>query len=141
MPGRIDPLFLAFPNAAAPSRAVASAALPSFHELLSDLNPLQYIPVVGTLYRAMTGDRIPEAARLAGGFVVSGLIGGPLGMVTNLALLAVERLTGIDPEAIGLRVLAGLGVGVEVAAPAPPVPAVLPAARLRAYNAAAAHGA
>lgn len=139
MPGHIDPLFLAPP--VAPARpAAAPAALPSFHELLSDLNPLQYIPVVGTLYRAVTGDRIPEAARIAGGFVVSGLIGGPLAMVTNLALLAVERLTGIDPEAIGQHVLASLGIGGEPSS-ALPVPSVLAAARLRAYNAVTAHGA
>lgn len=132
MPGRIDPLFLAQPIA--PARAAAPSTLPSFHELLSDLNPLQYIPVVGTLYRAVTGERIPEAARLAGGFVVSGLIGGPIGMATNLALLAAERLTGIDPEAIGQRVLAGLGIGGEAAAPAPPVSPALLATRLNAYK-------
>ena len=32
----------------------------SFHELLSELNPLQYLPVIGTIYRSMTGDLIPE---------------------------------------------------------------------------------
>lgn len=56
----------------------------SFHELLSALNPLQYMPVVGTLYRAMTGDVIPEALQRAGSLVVSGLLGGPIGVALNV---------------------------------------------------------
>ena len=70
----------------------------TFHELLSELNPLQYIPVVGTVYRALTGDVIPEAARVAGSLVVSGLAGGPVGVATSVALLAAEKATGVDPE-------------------------------------------
>jgi hypothetical protein len=32
----------------------------SFGDVLSALNPLQYLPVVGSIYRAVTGDTIPE---------------------------------------------------------------------------------
>ncbi len=99
----------------------------SFHELLSELNPLQYLPVVGTIYRAVTGDTIPETVREAGSLVVSGLLGGPIGVVTGLATLAVEKVTGIDPEAIGGKVLASLGIGGAQDMPAP-VPAAAPAA-------------
>ena len=83
----------------------------SFHEFLSELNPLQYIPVVGTIYRAVTGDTIPESARTVGSLVVSGLTGGPIGMAINVALLGLEKATGIDPEQVGTRLLASIGMG------------------------------
>jgi hypothetical protein len=83
----------------------------TFHELLSDLNPLQYVPVVGTIYRAITGDVAPEPLREGGSLVISALVGGPLGVATNLVMLGLEKLTGIDPEQIGQRMLASIGVG------------------------------
>ncbi len=82
----------------------------TFREVLAALNPLQHIPIIGTIYRAVTGDVIPEAARRIGSFAVSGLMGGPIGLLTNLALLAIEKATGIDPEKIGEGILAGLGL-------------------------------
>lgn len=90
-----------------------------FRALLSDLNPLQYIPVIGTLFRAITGDVIPEPVRDAGSLVVSTLIGGPIGAALNLGELAVEKLTGIDPEKIGERLLADIGIGHKTAISAP----------------------
>ncbi len=106
----------------------------SFHDVLSALNPLQYLPVVGTIYRAVTGDTIPEGLRIAGSFVVSALTGGPLGVLLNAAVTIAERLTGIDPEAIARDVAGSLGVGptnplpraarpVEEAGPVPSQPA------------------
>ncbi len=120
---------------AAPPAAPAAAAPPapsSFHVLLSELNPLQYVPVVGTIYRAVTGDTIPEAARFAGGLVVSGLTGGPVGIAMNLGTTLIERLVGIDPEKLGDRLLAELGIGhatpahAALAAAAPPAPEAVP---------------
>jgi hypothetical protein len=97
----------------------ASRPQPSFfHRLLSELNPLQYVPVVGTIYRAITGDTIPQSARFAGSLVVSGLTGGPIGLAINLGTTALEKLTGIDPEAIGTRLLADIGIGNHQSAPA-----------------------
>ena len=104
-----------------------SAHATPFHELLSELNPLQYIPVVGTIYRSITGDTIPETARTAGSLVVSGLTGGPAGVAISLAALAVEKALGVDPEKIGTSVLADIGIGrkpaTPAAAPQPPRPA------------------
>jgi hypothetical protein len=86
--------------------ATSTAATPvadhpfSFHDLLSAMNPLQYLPVVGTIYRAITGDVIPEGLRRAGSMLVSGLMGGPIGLVINIAATIVEKATGIDPEKI-----------------------------------------
>ncbi len=82
-----------------------------FRTLLSELNPLQYLPVVGTIYRAVTGDTIPETARFAGSLVVSGLTGGPLGVAMNLGTTALEHVLGLDPERLGTRLLADLGIG------------------------------
>jgi hypothetical protein len=69
------------------------------------------VPVVGTIYRAMTGDVIPESARFAGSLVVSGLTSGPIGLAITLGASALERLTGVDPEAIGTTMLADIGIG------------------------------
>lgn len=85
----------------------------TFRELLSDLNPLQHIPIIGTIYRTVTGDTIPESARTVGSLAVSGLMGGPIGILTNLAFLAIEKATGVDPEKIGQEILASLGLGSD----------------------------
>lgn len=104
---------VALPSTVAPTPVTATPASHhhGFREFLSELNPLQYIPVVGTLYRAITGDRIPELAREAGSLVVSGLTGGPIGIAINLGTVAAEKITGIDPEKIGSEILASLGIG------------------------------
>lgn len=63
-----------------------------FSDLLDALNPLQHIPIVGDLYRAVTGDDISAGARLAG----STLFGGPLGFVSAVANMVVAEATGKD---------------------------------------------
>lgn len=91
----------------------------SFREILSCLNPLQYLPVVGTIYRAITGDEIPARVREIGSLAVSGLTGGPVGLGLALGLDIAEHATGIDPEALGRRLVASIGIGH--AAPEAPV--------------------
>jgi hypothetical protein len=57
-----------------------------FSQVLSALNPLQHVPVIGRIYRAETGDEIPEPLKILG----AGILGGPLGIlgaaVTSLAI-------------------------------------------------------
>jgi hypothetical protein len=65
---------------------------PSFKDMLDIINPLQQIPIVGTIYRAMTGDTISAASKLAGG----ALYGGPLGFMASLADEIVQTQTGQD---------------------------------------------
>ncbi len=77
--------------------------------MLSALNPLQYLPVIGTIYRAVTGDQIPEAVRRIGSLVVSGLLGGPIGIAINLAVTIAEKVTGIDLDRAGQMLLTGKG--------------------------------
>ena len=98
----------------------------TFSEFLSDINPLQYLPVVGTIYRAVTGDTIPRPLREAGSVVVGGLMGGPLGLATGLATVAFEHLTGIDFEAIEQRIF---GASQPEAAANPKAPAPTQAAQ------------
>ncbi len=115
------------------SNLVVTAPRPAhrsaFHELLSELNPLQYLPVVGTIYRAVTGDRISDEARTVGSLVMSGLTGGPAAMAISAALMAVEKVIGVDPEKLGQGVLAEVGIGPARSAVAQPTPAASGPAR------------
>jgi hypothetical protein len=71
----------------------------SFHNLLSIINPLQHLPVIGTLYRAITGDSIGTPEKIAG----DALYGGLWGAVAGFADAAFQSLTGKD---VGDTVLA-----------------------------------
>jgi hypothetical protein len=48
----------------------------------------------------VTGDVIPEGLRRLGSMLVSGLLGGPVGLGINIATTLAEKATGIDPEKI-----------------------------------------
>jgi hypothetical protein len=86
------------PQVQAASRASsASAATTSggnwdltFHNLLGIINPLQHLPVVGTLYRAITGDTIGTPEKIAG----DALYGGLWGAASSVADTAFEAATG-----------------------------------------------
>jgi hypothetical protein len=55
----------------------------TFRDILHGLNPLQHLPVIGMIYRAITGDQLSEPWRL-GGSMISGMItGGPIGMIAS----------------------------------------------------------
>lgn len=111
--------------ASAPAPKAGPKAAPShasgWHEILSSLNPLQYVPVVGTIYRSVTDDTIPETNRMVGSMVFSGLTGGPMGVATSALTSLFEKLTGIDPERIGRSLLVSLGIAKPAPAAAPPV--------------------
>jgi hypothetical protein len=91
---------VASPPATAPQAAAGHDHGFSFHDFLHAMNPLQYLPVVGTIYRAATGDVIPEPLRQGGSLLVSGLLGGPIGVATYIATAIAEKITGINPEKI-----------------------------------------
>jgi hypothetical protein len=60
----------------------------SFDELLTGLNPLHHLPVVGTIYREATGERIAPVMRVIGG----ALFGGPLGMLSSAVMAALDEI-------------------------------------------------
>lgn len=64
----------------------------SFGEILDIINPLHHLPIVGGIYRQMTGDTISPVARIAGG----ALFGGPIGAVAALANAAIQEHSGQD---------------------------------------------
>jgi hypothetical protein len=75
----------------------------TFRDFLSAINPLQHLPIVGTLYRDITGDTLSPEARLAGGM----LFGGPIGMIFAAVNAAAEEETGRDYGAQTLAALRG----------------------------------
>lgn len=85
----------------------------SFGDILDVINPLQHLPIIGTLYRNLTGDTLNPAARVMGGFLYGGVVGG-LVSVTNAV---IEQSSGKD---VGDHVMASLGFG-EGVHPAAPV--------------------
>lgn len=64
----------------------------NFFDILDVINPLQHIPFVSTLYRALTGDTIAPASRVAGG----ALFGGPIGAAVALVNSIVAEWSGKD---------------------------------------------
>jgi hypothetical protein len=89
------------------------------HDVMEILNPLQHIPIVSTIYRQMSGDKIGTMERIAG----DTLYGGVLGLASSVANVAFEKLTGKD---FGDTALAVLGIKRDepttVAADAPAAP-------------------
>ena len=88
-------------------KAIADERGISFHDVLSALNPLQYLPVIGSIYRAETGDVIPEVLRRFGSMLFSGLLGGPIGLIINIGSTIAEKVTGLDPDQIVAHQLKG----------------------------------
>ena len=63
-----------------------------FTDFLDVINPLQHIPVVGMLYRSITGDELGNGARVVGG----GLFGGVFGLAGAAVDAVVDLATGED---------------------------------------------
>ncbi|MBI3676351.1 MAG: hypothetical protein HY243_07005 [Proteobacteria bacterium] len=76
----------AVPNAKSSDRGF------SFDDALDIINPLQHIPIVSTIYRAVTGDTIKPLERLAG----DTLYGGVPGFLSSAANIAFQKITGKD---------------------------------------------
>ncbi|HYS46035.1 MAG TPA: hypothetical protein VEM35_06335 [Rhizomicrobium sp.] len=74
-----------------------------FHHLLDVVNPLQHLPVIGTIYRAITGEHLDPIEKIAG----DTLYGGLWGAVTSIADVAFEGLTGKSFEDTALALFKG----------------------------------
>ena len=64
----------------------------TFFDFLDIINPLQHVPIVGNIYRNLTGDTIDPASRLAG----STLFWGPIGTAVAAVNVALSYATGKD---------------------------------------------
>ena len=73
----------------------------SFLDLLDIVNPVHHIPVIGPIYRSLTGDIISPLPRIAG----SALFGGPIGAGLSAAEVILEVATGRDSGAHILTLL------------------------------------
>ena len=65
-----------------------------FDDLLDAINPLQHLPVVGMIYRALSDDRIAPPAQIAGG----ALFGGVHGFLGALGSVIYEGIAGETVE-------------------------------------------
>lgn len=77
-----------------------------FWDLLDIVNPLQHLPLVGPVYRELTGDEISSVSKVAGG----GLFGGVIGLAASTVDVLIKETTGRD---VGAHVMAALGIGGE----------------------------
>jgi hypothetical protein len=64
----------------------------SFGDFIDLINPLQHIPIVSTIYRAITGDEIGGPAKILGGM----LFGGPIGFIAAAFDTILTQATGRD---------------------------------------------
>jgi hypothetical protein len=130
------------PDGGPPLREDEAVPMPvdiSFGDFLANLNPLHHIPVVGWVYRQVTGESVNPAFRALGGF----LLGGPIGAIVAAVGAVAESLFGdsddggaggavaVAPPASEPALLAattGDAAAVPRAVPSPEVDAPLPAA-------------
>jgi hypothetical protein len=75
----------------------------SFEDVLDLVNPLQHLPVIGSLYRSATGDRIGAVPRIIGG----ALLGGPIGLILGVINAVIEGATGKDAGEHVIAMLTG----------------------------------
>jgi len=64
----------------------------TFLDAIDIVNPLQHLPVIGPLYREITGDTLDPVSRVAG----STLFLGPIGTAISAVNVALEEFTGND---------------------------------------------
>ncbi|GAA0588389.1 hypothetical protein GCM10008942_41730 [Rhizomicrobium electricum] len=74
----------------APAKAAESGSGFSFGDFLDIINPLQHIPVVSTIYRHLTGDKISTPEKIAG----DTLYGGLTGLICSLGDALFTEVTG-----------------------------------------------
>ncbi len=78
-----------------PDQLWPTAVTPSAEEMRHAMNPLQYVPVVGTIYRMVTGEQIPTTLKVMGaaatGGPISGLFAGFMGLIEGLLSMGPDR--------------------------------------------------
>jgi hypothetical protein len=75
----------------------------TFDDFLDIINPLQHLPIVSFLYRAITGDKIKPAMRILGDIGY----GGPTGFLGSCGEVLFEAIFGEDVGATALSFITG----------------------------------
>ncbi|NBN79345.1 hypothetical protein GWI72_13795 [Microvirga tunisiensis] len=121
------------PVSGAPGVAATSAAGETlgFADLVDLINPLQHVPLLGDLYRSLTGDAMSEPVRHAGGALYGLALGGPVGMAgmlgyslarTSMASEASPGAQAADQDGPASASLAAPGGSAPSPRPKPVVP-------------------
>ena len=106
----------------------------SFGDFLDMVNPLQHIPVISSVYREITGDKINPVSRIAGDVLYGAALGPATAIMSGISAIAdsaMEENTGKDVTGSVFAALFGdekeqSGDGATMLASAAPV--TLPAA-------------
>ena len=93
----------------------------TFGQVLSALNPLQHVPLVGRIYRAATGDDIPTSLKILG----AGLFGGPLGILGAAVGEMLTTIIAMGPDTSRPPAPAGMSVTGSQAGMQPVSPGTL----------------
>lgn len=105
------------PAAAAPAPVAAPSTNDdgelTFHDLLDIVNPLQHLPIISTIYRAITGETIKTFPKIAG----DTLYGGVTGFASSIADTIFTKITG---KSVGDTVLGWLEDEFSPAHPSTP---------------------
>jgi hypothetical protein len=88
----------------------------SFSDVLDIVNPLQHLPVIGTLYRKLTHDEIGTPEKIMG----DTLYGGVPGLISSVADTAFEKITGKNFADTALSLFDGGDSGKLAASDLPP---------------------
>ena len=100
----VSPMMSSQSATAQPSGAITADDF-NFDALIDTVNPLQHIPVVSTIYRELTGDKMGAPASIAGG----ALYGGVFGFFSALGNEFLKAVTGHDVGETVLSLLQGDG--------------------------------
>ncbi len=100
-------------SALAPSAAAASGDEYGFADVIDMINPLQHIPVIGSVYRSLTGDTMKGMSSIIGG----GIFAGPVGAIAGTINVITKDRTGKD---IGENIASAMGFGTPYETQAKP---------------------
>jgi hypothetical protein len=89
-----------------------------FWDFVDLVNPLHHIPIVGTIYRELSGDTIKPEVQVAGDVLVGVATGSVLlSAASSIASVALEQSTGKEPTIMVANALFGDGDKVQVPDP------------------------
>ncbi len=94
----------------------------SDEEALHALNPLQHLPIIGMIYRQVTGESVPPPLSIAGSVVSGALFGGPLGILGSVVMNLAMELVRLGPDTSRPPVPEGMDVTGSEAAMRPVTP-------------------